>query len=38
MANSDTGEVESTDRSDRPPHRNELAAAADEQTLKRARW
>ena len=27
-----------TDEPTRPAHRNELAAAADEQTLKRARW
>ena len=35
-ANATSGQE--TDEPTRPAHRNELAAAADEKTLKRARW
>jgi hypothetical protein len=39
MSNDATSGQESGGRTDRQPaHRNELAAAADEKTLKRARW
>jgi hypothetical protein len=39
MSRNATSGQESGDRIDsQPAHRNELAAAADEETLKRARW
>ena len=39
MSKNETSGQESDGRTDRQPaHRNELAAAADEKTLKRARW